>query len=268
MLISPTLALTGWLFLLGLPGGSGTGTTPVHTSLRASWPTPDILLEIGEFIHQEHAPSYYPYLSAISPHLAEATTQEERYRLALDLIQSKHLLPSFSPTLRSLLSLSLSLHTVSPAIEARLQQYRLLEASRPLRVAQCDSWVEWSGGEGKVACDLDSLSSILDNLPSHSDSSSPILLSTDRVYVATGAQEGKEAKAHPPLFILYSSLSSSSFPSFHEALMKMADTGAIRYTLRYKPSLTTSPSPRMPMAGYGVELALKNLEYLVVDDRG
>jgi UDP-glucose:glycoprotein glucosyltransferase len=44
---------------------------------------------------------------------------------------------------------------------------------------------------------------------------------------------------------------------------------AFRYIVRYKPSLAhrDGHAKRVPLSGYGVELALKKTDYLVVDDR-
>ena len=39
------------------------------------------------------------------------------------------------------------------------------------------------------------------------------------------------------------------------------------FAVRYKPPRSRTPAKRTGLAGYGVELALKNTDYLVVDDR-
>lgn len=79
-------------------------------------------------------------------------------------------------------------------------------------------------------------------------------LSFDRV---TGT--GREA-------ILYADITSESFGDFHQALSNAAAEGSLSYRIRYHRTRITHYAA-LPMSGYGVELALKRTDYIVIDDR-
>lgn len=66
--------------------------------------------------------------------------------------------------------------------------------------------------------------------------------------------------------VLYADPTSPSFGPFHEALSEAAKHGNLSYRLRYRRSNNASQSP-LPVSGYGVELALKRTDYIVIDDR-
>lgn len=66
--------------------------------------------------------------------------------------------------------------------------------------------------------------------------------------------------------ILYADITSENFGDFHKALSKAAAEGSLSYRIRYHRTQTT-PYAALPMSGYGVELALKRTDYIVIDDR-
>lgn len=66
--------------------------------------------------------------------------------------------------------------------------------------------------------------------------------------------------------ILYADPTSPSFGSFHEALAGSAREGKLSYRLRYRRS-SRAPNTPLSVSGYGVELALKRTDYIVIDDR-
>jgi UDP-glucose:glycoprotein glucosyltransferase len=65
--------------------------------------------------------------------------------------------------------------------------------------------------------------------------------------------------------VLYADITSPQFAQFHRTLSESAKEGKTSYRLRYKPS----PRIGRPLTvhGYGVELALKKTDYIVIDDR-
>lgn len=70
---------------------------------------------------------------------------------------------------------------------------------------------------------------------------------------------GKEA-------VLYADPTSKGFGEFHKTLTEAAHRGKLRYKLRYRRN-TPAPVEPLPVSGYGVELALKRTDYIVIDDR-
>jgi len=85
---------------------------------------------------------------------------------------------------------------------------------------------------------------------------------------ANATAEGAGVVVH-----LYASLGSDTFIAFHKALSRRAEKGKIRYIVRHTwpvradvPGSETKPEP-MLVQGYGVEMAIKNMEYKAVDDQ-
>ena len=70
-----------------------------------------------------------------------------------------------------------------------------------------------------------------------------------------------------PVSTLYVDVNSPLFGHFHSMLSSTARTGRTSYRVRYRrpPTSTTTP---LVLSGYGVELALKRTDYIVIDDRG
>lgn len=66
--------------------------------------------------------------------------------------------------------------------------------------------------------------------------------------------------------ILYADPTSKTFGAFHKALSKAAVEGSLSYRIRYRRTQSTTRAT-LPMSGYGVELALKKTDYIVIDDR-
>lgn len=64
---------------------------------------------------------------------------------------------------------------------------------------------------------------------------------------------------------LYADINSPLFGHFHKTLSSTARAGRTSYRIRYRPPPTTG-SP-LALGGYGVELALKRTDYIVIDDR-
>lgn len=60
---------------------------------------------------------------------------------------------------------------------------------------------------------------------------------------------------------------SPSFGQFHQTIGSTARNGQTSYRIRYRPSASESAKP-LALNGYGIELALKRTDYIVIDDRG
>lgn len=69
-----------------------------------------------------------------------------------------------------------------------------------------------------------------------------------------------------PASILYADITSPSFGKFHKTLVKTAREGKSSYRVRHRKSFTAESKPLI-VPGYGVELALKRTDYIVIDDR-
>lgn len=69
-----------------------------------------------------------------------------------------------------------------------------------------------------------------------------------------------------PISILYADITDPLFGAFHQTLVKTARAGKTSYRIRHKKGLDTKSNPLI-IPGYGVELALKRTDYIVIDDR-
>jgi hypothetical protein len=92
-------------------------------------------------------------------------------------------------------------------------------------------------------------------------------LSVDRVF------RSREGDGDAPLVVLYAPLGSANFRAAHKSLSRAATDGDIRYVLR---PLAGAPktggvgaggAARQTLQGYGVQLAIKNMEYKAMDDK-
>jgi UDP-glucose:glycoprotein glucosyltransferase len=65
--------------------------------------------------------------------------------------------------------------------------------------------------------------------------------------------------------VLYADITAPIFKPFHSLISTAAKNGRVSYRIRHRPS----KSPRKPLElnGFGVELALKRTDYIVIDDR-
>ncbi|KAG8628649.1 hypothetical protein KVT40_002514 [Elsinoe batatas] len=66
--------------------------------------------------------------------------------------------------------------------------------------------------------------------------------------------------------ILYADITSPTFRKFHRTISITAKSGKTSYRVRHKPPTTGTRRP-LSVSGYGVELALKRTDYIVIDDR-
>ena len=69
-----------------------------------------------------------------------------------------------------------------------------------------------------------------------------------------------------PTIFLYADLTHDKFESFHTFLIQLSQKNEVQYVLRYRTPVTYSSEP-LVLSGYGVELAIKNTEYKVIDDQ-
>lgn len=93
-------------------------------------------------------------------------------------------------------------------------------------------------------------------LANSSDCSDPRELPFDRVF----------GDPSLPPAILYADIATPMFKEFHQSLSAMAKEGQVSYRVRYRPPQHWTPRPVF-VSGYGVELALKRTDYIVIDDR-
>ncbi|KAL0936724.1 UDP-glucose:glycoprotein glucosyltransferase [Colletotrichum truncatum] len=218
----------------------------VTVDMKAAFPSGPYLIELLETAAGENATSYFPLLDRVAGgHFSESKTDKEVYDKFLQVLsEDGHIT---TPEALSTFKLALSLRTAAPRIEAHYQYYRTsVEPKLESEVQDgCEVWAEL-GGKQYCNPSLDS--------PKDTKLNEAKALPFDRTLGS-----GKEA-------VLYADPTSSAFGAFHSALAHKARNGEVEYRLRYtKPA--NSYDEALPVSGYGVELALKRTDYIVIDDR-
>lgn len=183
-------------------------------------------------------------------YFATATTDKELYHKFLDiLVEDGHV---SGPEALSTFSLALSMRSAAPRIEAHYQYYSTGVAPllQDMHQDGCDGWVLLDAAQ---YCDaaLENPREVAGGL------NPPGVLPFDRV-LGSG----------PAAAVLYTDVISPSFGHFHRSLVEKARRGDFSYRVRYRRAAGSGSGDRLlPVSGYGVELALKKTDYIVIDDR-
>ncbi|KAK3073090.1 killer toxin resistant protein [Teratosphaeriaceae sp. CCFEE 6253] len=227
----------------------------VDVAVRTSFDGPPYLVELLETAANENTTCYFPLLDRIADgYFDTATTAKELYTRFRGLLeQDGHL--THAEDLSSF-DLALSIHSAAPRVEAHYQYYNssvkpLLESSQD---GSCETWAYVPFGAQRY-CSADMVESQAHSLgqPSEDLHSLPF----DRIL-------GAPNNARPS--VLYADILSEPFRQFHRTMRATARDGRTSYRVRYVPSRNVATEP-LTVSGYGVELALKRTDYIVIDDR-
>ncbi|KAA8909802.1 UDP-glucose:Glyco protein glucosyltransferase-domain-containing protein [Sphaerosporella brunnea] len=231
------------------------GANPaINVGLKASWNSAPFLLELLETIAEENKASYFPLLDHIaSGAFAGKTSDKELYNEFLRVANAEGFLND--PVELSSFNLALSVHAAAPRVEAHYHYYEnnLVPLMGKLFDPACKAWVLWSS---KQTCELEGefndMIAGVERFPNDRRK-----LQFDR------ALEKGDDK---PAAILYADIGAPEFQAHHKRLKRYAEAGHISYRLRYRPPVEPSEKPVL-LSGYGVSLALKKTDYMVMDDR-
>ncbi|KAL8711056.1 MAG: hypothetical protein Q9220_004437 [cf. Caloplaca sp. 1 TL-2023] len=229
-------------------------TPAVNVVLQASFNSAPYLLELLETAAEENSTAYFPMLDRIADgRFLDCTTDEELYATFLHVLQDDGHVTT--PEALSSLQFALSIHSAAPRIEAHYQYYNT-SVEPSLMVAQdaaCPVWVYFHGRQycspalDRAQQDVEDRLKNLEVLP------------FDRLLGDVTAQSG-------PSSILYADITSPLFGQFHQTISSTARNGQTSYRVRYRPASIPDGRP-LVINGYGVELALKRTDYIVIDDR-
>ncbi|KAF2101757.1 UDP-glucose:glyco protein glucosyltransferase precursor [Rhizodiscina lignyota] len=224
----------------------------VNVALKASFPSPQLLVELLETAAEENSTSYFPLLDRIADGAFKHIWSDEQLynRFLKILVDDGHLT---DPQALSSFKLAVSIHASAPRIEAQHQFYRSsvqpsLEAGGE---GECGSQA-WADFAGKRYCfpELDGEGVAIPK--SHHEE-----LPFDRVLGDSSSELAS---------ILYADITSDDFAKFHKAISKTAKEGKTSYRVRYKPNQADGDK-ELPINAYGVALDLKRTDYIVIDDR-
>jgi UDP-glucose:glycoprotein glucosyltransferase len=210
-------------------------------------------MQCRETAAEENATSYYPLVDRIA---------EGRF---LDFSTDEELYTEFSKVLRddghitkddamSSFRYALSIHSAAPRIEAQYQFYETsVEPSMMVtQEAACPVWVHFDRHQ-YCSPTLDRAQQDIGPIKN------PDGLPFDRVL-------GHSTRHSESQSILYADITSPVFAQFHQTVSATAKEGSTSYRIRYRPPFQHGRKP-LAVNGYGVELALKRTDYIVIDDR-
>eukprot|EP01116_Phalansterium_solitarium_P000089 TRINITY_DN10057_c0_g1_i1.p1 TRINITY_DN10057_c0_g1~~TRINITY_DN10057_c0_g1_i1.p1 ORF type:complete len:1540 (+),score=753.29 TRINITY_DN10057_c0_g1_i1:74-4693(+) len=221
----------------------------VNVQLKANWAYTPLIAEISEFLAEEGNDLFWKFFEDVSP-LSEASSESDVYNVAVT--KASELLSKIQ---LDLLEFSTALRFFSP----RVQLHRQIAGSdlNVLPAEQLQKSLGCSTGfvvlDNEVFCDAAALSQAL----SHGTrGGSAAKYDFDHVYPG-GPADGPVSEA-----VLYGEIGSQAVLDLHTVLRAQSVAGRVRYIFRHY--FVSKESMLLP--GYGVELAIKSLEYKAVDD--
>jgi UDP-glucose:glycoprotein glucosyltransferase len=204
----------------------------------------------------ENCSAYFPFLSDLIELAPNFKSTQDMYTQLLNIIQQKHYL---KPDLMDITKLALAMRSTAPKVEAYHHYYSNVVVPRMNNTAkiafdeQCESWVEY---DGQQFCGAQKLQKAISSSKKKDLQDLPVL-TFDHIFTSSSS-EAETA-------ILYGDVMSTAFSDLHNILYKAAKDDKISYIIRYKPGSNVNDT--VVLSGYGIELALKNTDYLVIDDR-
>lgn len=237
----------------------------IAVRLRANWRATPLLLEASEFFGGEDLFWRFVEHSAIDGAIALDTDEAQHAaieRAAHDLL---------APLDQRLLQTYLATSALSPRVEAQLADERARAAA--LSIPADAAWWAWACGRAYVPSSAETLEQFVGGLTCAAE-----LAEDDEAHVYTPAASagaaagaGDLAEARGPLVTLFATPGGAPFARAHAALRGMAEAGRITYAHvhRLSPGANSSGSAGVgleedaPLSGYGVSLAIKNMEYKV-----
>jgi UDP-glucose:glycoprotein glucosyltransferase len=190
---------------------------------------------------------YFPILDRIAEgYFDDSTTDEQLYNHFLRLLHSDQLITD--PDSLSSINFALSIRNAAPRVEAHYHFYanKILPS---LEGRDCETWLELDGRQYCNA-ELNGESHAVDGTISQDLPFDRILGPDSATVVAT----------------LYADITSQDFRKFHKTAVQSVREGKSRYRIRHRHATELKRGP-LVMSGYGVELALKRTDYIVIDDR-
>lgn len=207
---------------------------------------------IRETAAQENLTAYFPLVDRIAEgRFAECGTDQELYETFLQVLEGDGHLTSEDAL--SSFKFALSIHSAAPRIEAHYQYYDT-SVEPSMMVAQDAACPVWIHFDGKQYC-----SPALDRAQQDvGPIKNPEPLAFDRVL-------GEPSNVDATHSILYADIMSPLFGQFHRTVVGTARDGQTSYRIRYR--RTAGEVKPLAVNGYGIGLALKRTDYIVIDDR-
>ncbi|XP_067647958.1 UDP-glucose:glycoprotein glucosyltransferase [Eurosta solidaginis] len=219
---------------------------PVTTLINAKWGQTPLYFEIVEYLSDENPALFWDYVKEIQLELKsikEYASESKQYLAAINVARNR-----LSVIQLPLLKLVVSLHSLTPRIQAHLQISNELYAR-----SSCESDTFAQIGD-KVIC---TISDLKQSLGLNNGSLDIVTYSFDHIF--PGSENNTKT------VILYGDFATVNFSAFHAILANEALDGRARYIARHFVLENDIHRP-VRLSGYGVELHLKSTEYKSQDD--
>jgi UDP-glucose:glycoprotein glucosyltransferase len=252
-------------FIILLLGIYGTFARTIDVKLTAPWPTTPLspLLEASEFMSEEG--KFWDFVSALrQPETIQLLNDAESNpysEIAHEQISS--LVVDIASNLISnlqlaALRLTLSVRSFAPLIETH-RSLALLSSNK------CDSSSHWMilHPSGKIICDINKIDEILNQ-----NNSNESLYDEKDIGIAHEYIGGSSQSSSLPSATFYGRLGTSQFWLFYDELINLQNKNLIS-TFSFQHSIipsSSSTSINTALQGYGVNLDIKNMEYMNMDD--
>jgi UDP-glucose:glycoprotein glucosyltransferase len=244
-----TSAMAFWAVLLGiLCTLCACEPKTVKIGVQASWASAPIALEASEFFAEADANLFWEYIEVLNA-LKNPADESAALESAQEMSKAK------MSTLQSqLLSFAISVRQFSPRVEM-MRQLALMDVPESSKSTDMKSFAVLDD----VAYTLPRQIETAVSAWRPGKTTTYIQTDADHLYRTNVAED-------VPTVILYANIVAPEFQDFHSQLKLLADSRKIRYVLRHFVQQTTDQKP-VEMNGFGVEMAIKNMEYKAVDDR-
>lgn len=154
--------------------------------------------------------------------------------------------------------LSLAIHEATPRIESYNQYYK--ESVVPSISRYDDQCRVWAQLGNTQYCDFQQLQNAIQS--DKGDLHAIEILPFDHIIRPSSGEKTEKN------VVLYTDIFSSTFADFHTYLTNAVEKYNTNYIIRYRPSASNvARGAPLYLSGYGVEMALKKTDYLVIDDR-
>ncbi len=240
-------------------GGASAPVDPknIHITLSAAWPTPPIWTQTAEFLAQQNPMHLWQFIHTLNSKREMGVAYTDKAALDIALRAAEDVLGDGQATL-SLLRYSLAINYYAPRIEMyrqmlqnELTAYNLAHPNAADKLSLDTCPIVVLSANGAVSCDIPESVE-----PFTRAGQPPAVYDFDHVL-------GGGCNPVPPTVVLYAEMGSTHLEAAHTVLSDAAAACKIRYVLRPKIPHRARP---LNVYGFGVELAIKNMEYKVIDD--
>lgn len=219
-----------YTILIGASGVFTSKSHPVTTLLNAKWHVTPVCLEIIEYLADESPNLFWDYvteLNSLKMPLHQIDIDSKVYKASLTAAEKL-----IGPIQLSLLKLSLSMHSLSPRVQAHFQI-----AQEVVRHGDCQTTSFVTIGN-RVACSINELKKGLKKAVAELENAKTILEADEKqeeedeeVYSFDHIYPGSENNTITT--VLYGELGSKDHAEFHSYLAKKAEKGRVKYIARH-----------------------------------